>query len=282
VIIPLECFCSMLFLSRYVWKIFAWLMCWAVGNYFYFRWMHLRFHRINFYTTHRLNDAYMYWWGCAIGVVAAQVPLWGFRSELLFDFFEGSREVFSSTQAKILVVLVTYFLAVLLWLSAYHFIVRRRKSEANVWAEKPALRRSQSLAASHSSLANWKDKTLHEVKMHSVYSWLNTNPVFVLKCKYFFKDPDGQDTEHRKKHPLASGQDEEVVCFFEVGKEYLFLRPERLHLLDATISDSLEPEYWIDEVASRLGQLTDLLSEKVDERTGNARLSVGYQPIDPN
>jgi hypothetical protein len=282
VIIPLECFCSMLFMSRYVCNIFVWLMCWAVGNYFYYRWMHLRFHRINFYTTHRLNDTYMYWWGCAIGVVAAQVPLWGFRSGLIFDCFEGSRGVLGSTPAKMLVMLATYFLAVLLWLSIFRCIVRP-KSGSNVRAKEPVL---------------WHRRTVQEVKMHFVYSWLNTNPAYVLKCKYYFKDSNGDDTKHRKGHPLASGEDEEEVRFFEVGKEYLFMRPERLHLLDATISDFMEPEYWIDRMAWRFGQFTDLFSAKVDEEVHHIlekvnvphdprflyvpRSPFGYQPIDQN
>jgi hypothetical protein len=274
VVVPLLCFVSMMFMSNYVWKIFLWLMCWAIGNYFYFRWMHLRFHRVNFYSSPRLNDYYMYFWGCAVSVVAVQIPLWGFRSGVLYEVLQVDPTnadgcIICKTWVKMLVLLVTYVLAVLLWLSAYHYIVRpwMKYRGCSLGAEDSRgclSHESHEMDKLTADQRHNKSKTVQEVKMHHVYSWLNTNPAYVLKCKYFFKDP--RNSAHRRGHPLASGDDEEEVRFFEVGKEYLFLRPERLHLLHANISDFLEPEYWIDRMAWRFGQFADLFRARVKEK----------------
>merc|ERR1711920_882150 len=110
------------------------------------------------------------------------------------------------------------------------------------------------------------DKTLEESKMRFVYSWLNTNPVFVLKCKYFFQGPDGEDTEHRGDHPIACGEDDTVVRFFEVGKEYLFIRPERQNLLARSLADFMEPEYWVDRAFWQWGQIAGLVRSDIRER----------------
>jgi len=317
VIVPLVCFVSMMFMSNYVWKIFLWLIFWAVGNYVYFRWMHLRFHRINFYSSHRLNDTYMYFWGGAISVVAAQIPLWGFRSEIIFEWVQASDFDFdfnhnmSGWGPKMFVVVVTYVLALLLWLCAYAFIVRpgSKSTVVSATAQDSCKERCCGSDERDDLTAHQKAiqaNTVQEVKMHFVYSWLNTNPAYVLKCKYFFKDSYGQDTEHRKSHPLASGDDEEEVRFFEVGKEYLFLRPERLHLLHATISDFLEPEYWIDRMAWRFGVICNIFRARVKKEvtegmdkvreqadaamiaprsladTTRSALGYGYKPLDPD
>jgi hypothetical protein len=190
----------------------------------------------------------MYWWGCAIGVVAVQIPLWGFRSKRLFEFFEGN--ALSDTWMKIFVLLATYLVAVVLWLSAYRLIVCTRS-----WTSLQEVQMSPR-----------KGKTVQEVKMDFVYSWLNTNPVYALKCKYVLKDSRGRDTAHRQGHPLASGDDEDEVRFFEIGKEYLFLRPERFHLLEPSISDFLEPEYWVDRLIWRSGQFAEIFRKTVTEK----------------
>jgi len=138
-----------------------------------------------------------------------------------------------------------------LWLSAYRLIVC-------TWSRT----RVQDVQLSPS-----KGKTVQEVKMDFVYSWLNTNPAYTLKCKYVFQDSRGQGTARQKGHPLASGDDEDVVRFFEVGKQYLFLRPERLHLLEPSISDCLEPEYWVDKLIWRSGQFAEIVAKTVKKKT---------------
>jgi hypothetical protein len=259
-------------MSNYVWRIFLFLVIWAFGNYVYFRYMHLRFHRINFYSSSRLNDTYMYFWGGAVSVVAAQIPLWGFRSELIFEFLgvNTNNEMYrmSRWQVKMVVLLIAWALAMALWLCAYHFLVRPRSKRRGCSSKLT----DYELTHHQKSM---QDKSVQEVKMHFVYSWLNTNPAYVLKCKYFFKDPDGQDTAHRQGHPLACGDDEDEVRFFEVGKEYLFLRPERLHLLHETISDFMEPEYWIDRLTWRFGQLTTLCRKRADKHIENMGSKMG-------
>jgi hypothetical protein len=124
--------------------------------------------------------------------------------------------------------------------------------------------------------------TVEETKRNTVYSWLNTNPIYVLKCEYWFLDAEGQDipldndtgctiAEHqqelpeadrfkitrRRQHPLACGEDPMEVRFFEVGKQYLFLRPERQHLVyEGGYKDRLEFETWFERILECIGNLT--------------------------
>ncbi|CAK0800800.1 unnamed protein product [Prorocentrum cordatum] len=101
------------------------------------------------------------------------------------------------TSMKMAVLLSTYVLAVLVWLFFYHFMVRpRSKTRGCSIPEQDSEgccggpRETADLTAQEK---NVKGQTVQEIKMHSVYSWLNTNPAYVLKCKYFFTDADGKD-----------------------------------------------------------------------------------------
>merc|ERR1711963_771649 len=90
-------------------------------------------------------------------------------------------------------------------------------------------------------------QTIEETKRHRIYSWFSCNPVYALKCKYYFLDKDGFDTGKRKGHPLACGEDTNEDLFFEIGKQYLFTRPDRHFLLYKEPKNVLEYEYYFEK-----------------------------------
>jgi hypothetical protein len=261
VTVPFLCFTTLMFMSSFVWKLFGLMFCWVVFQYFYFRYTHLRYHRINFYSTNRLQVVAMYSWGLALSVVAIQIPLWGFRA----DYFGEDWPV----EAKFALLIVTFasscaLWAVLYWLTAQPWISSRPKEENT-------------------------EQTFNQTEMRCVYSWLNTNPVYVLKCKYYYYDERGQEIAgdnknkdgnmtRRGTHPIASGEDDEEVRFFEVGKEYLFIRPERQHLLGHNMADFMEPEYWIDRTVWRLGQM-ETMFEGSPNSLGNKADPSAEEPL---
>jgi len=242
VVLPSVCFLNLMFMSTFVWRAFRLLTIWAVFIYFYFRYMHLRYHRINFYSTNRLNNIGMYTWGLALSSLAVQIPLWGFRAGYLPQDW--------LTWEKMQLLILAFIVSFGLWTVSYHFLIQP-------WVRQDVKEENN----------NW---TVQEVKMKFVYSWLNTNPVFVLKCRYFFQDIDGKDTgrrgEKEHRHPIACGEDEDEVRFFEVGKEYLFIRPERQHLLKRSLKDFMEPEYWIDRASWRFGQCAQMCRTEMNSK----------------
>jgi len=58
------------------------------------------------------------------------------------------------------------------------------------------------------------------------------------------------------RHPLACGEDPNQVRCFEVGKEYLFVRPERQHLVERHLQDCLEFETHLEHLLHICGHLT--------------------------
>merc|ERR1712217_367435 len=117
--------------------------------------------------------------------------------------------------------------------------------------------------------------TVEETKRNTLYSWLNCNPVYVLKCKYWVLDEDGyeiavegEDDTRRKSHPLACGEDPLEVRFFEVGKQYLFFKPGRLSLVyQGGYQDSLEFETWFEWILDGMGTMTALCGEPTTRAT---------------
>merc|ERR1712107_474621 len=64
----------------------------------------------------------------------------------------------------------------------------------------------------------------------------------------------------RGYHPLASGEDPHQVRFFQTGKEYLFVRPERQSLVEKGLVDVLEFETYLEYILHGLGSLVGLCS----------------------
>jgi len=64
----------------------------------------------------------------------------------------------------------------------------------------------------------------------------------------------------RGGHPLACGEDDRQVRFFQVGKEYLFVRPQRQSLVERDLVSILEFETYIELVLRILGTFAGLPS----------------------
>jgi len=75
-------------------------------------------------------------------------------------------------------------------------------------------------------------------------------------------EPNSEDLSRESRarggHPLACGEDSRQVRFFQTGKEYLFVRPERQSLVQRGLVDSLEFETYLEYVLRVLGGLTGL------------------------
>uniref|UniRef100_A0A7S4RBT7 CSC1/OSCA1-like cytosolic domain-containing protein n=1 Tax=Alexandrium monilatum TaxID=311494 RepID=A0A7S4RBT7_9DINO len=227
IVTPTVCFSMLFFLSPFVWRAFLGMLLWSIFEYCYFRWLHLRFCKVCYYTTHRLDCFANFLWGMPLSVVAAACCHWGLRAQVFavgWPFW-----------AKLLLVVATFLTSAGLWLLCYRFIVNPlQDQDADEW--------------NHS-------KTVEELSCETVYSWLNCNPPYVLKCKYYFQDEKGADIPARRKgHPLACGEDPEEVRFFEIGKQYLFLKPERQALVyKGGVTDPLEFETYFEAVLAVMG-----------------------------
>jgi len=244
IITPTICFSMLCFLSPYVWKTFVGMLIWAIFELCFYRWLHLRFCRTCYYSTDRLDSCAQLLWGVPLSMVAMAAMLWGLRSEIILSQ--------APVYLRPLMVLATGFVSLLLWLVCYVCVTQPYK-------ERDARELN-------------RERTVEELKKTSVYSWLNTNPMFVLKCKYYFQDKDGKDIpDRRKDHPIACGEDQGQVRFYEVGKEYLFIKPERQELVHQHLSDSFEFETWFDLMLQFFGGLRnpcqDLEDHAEKERT---------------
>jgi len=75
-------------------------------------------------------------------------------------------------------------------------------------------------------------------------------------------EPNSEDlsceSRARGGHPLACGEDSRQVRFFQVGKEYLFVRPERQHLVHKNLVDSMEFETYLEYMLRVIGSLSGL------------------------
>jgi hypothetical protein len=238
VAVPTTCFFMLSFAtdSDSAWRIFGLMFGWTMFMYFYLRFTHLRFHRVNFYTTSTLNSVGMLLWGIPLSVIALQIPFWVKRSYEPVPWIHGPPLLMPECIA-------TFFLSLGAWMFCFTQIVR--PFDVQDEAEK-------------------NDATVVETKMKKVYDWLNCNPVYALKCRYFFQDAEGRDIpERRKDHPIACGQNPTRVVYFEVGKEYLFVRASRQFMVGVHVANFLEPEFWTDLMVDRVHWLTNILPKKV-------------------
>jgi len=232
---PALCFFMLGFVSTKTYQVFMWMFIWSCFLYAYGRYTHLRFHGMNYYTNGHLQSVGMYLWGLALSVLAAQIPHWWYGG---MDVKEGEQAV------KWFVMVATFAASYALWFCSLHYYVRPFEvedvKEQNV------------------------DLTVTEVKTWHVYDWLNTNPVYALKSRYYFQDPKGNLRAGRSKnHPLASGENPAVVRYFEVGKEYLFVQAQRQYLLGTNVSNGMEPDHWVDMAARMMGTLASLVPEGI-------------------
>jgi hypothetical protein len=209
------CFSMLTFVSTGCSWFFALLCGWGAFIYMYVRYAYLRFHGQDHFTTSTAFCWTWFLWGIPLSVVGAQIPHWCYlayygRAEDLWLFLS----------------VISFIAFYALWASCYHFLVQPFK-------QADAIEQDVSL-------------TVREAKMHRVYDWLNCNPVFALKCRYHFQDAEGADIGLLREHPLACGENPAAVRYFEIGKEYLFLKPQRQYLVEHNLSTWLEPDYWTD------------------------------------
>jgi len=199
ILVTFVCSLALFTMSPYTHKLFFAQLCWSVFYYCFLQYMHLRFCKAAFYTTDRIDIHVNVLWGLPLSVVGAAWCQWAIRSQL-----------FASTWAapyRYMLLLLAFLLSFALWNLVYWKVVRPEEKE---------------------DLKEDEQFTEHEVKERTFYSWFNCNPVFVLKCAYYFQNEDETPVPERlKDHPIACGEDEKKVRFYAIGKEYLFLKPER-------------------------------------------------------
>lgn len=238
------CFSMLTFISSSSSYFFALLCGWGVYIYVYVRYAYLRFHGQDFFTTTTAFCWSWFLWGIPLSVVGAQIPHWIYIANRA-DGEEEDNLLWCST------VCGSFIASYALWLNCYHFLVQPFK-QADVIEQDVSL-------------------TVAEAKMHRVYDWLNCNPVFALKCRYHFQDAEGADSGLLRGHPVACGENPAVVRFYEIGKEYLFLRPQRQYLVERNVSNWLEPEYWTDRASSGLARIFAPLLTHVQADQKNLR-----------
>mmetsp|Transcript_30165 Transcript_30165/g.76626 ORF Transcript_30165/g.76626 Transcript_30165/m.76626 type:complete len:472 (-) Transcript_30165:82-1497(-) len=226
---PTVCFCMLFFVSPYVWRMFAMMLGWAVFYYCFCRYQHLRFCKTCYYTTNRLDSMVNLMWGVPLSVVAAAWCSWGFRSGAFGEDF--------SVAARFALCAAAFFASCLLWVLSYYYFVQP-------WTDKDANEEARI--------------TYEDVKADTLYSWFNCNPVYVLKCAYYFLDEHGEANEERRNHhPIACGEDPRQVRFYEVGKEYLFVTADKQAFVESDLHDNLEIETHLERALAVIGGITD-------------------------
>jgi len=241
IIVPTVCSVLLFVLSRFTHTLFKYMFIWGIFYYFFLRYLHFRFCKKCYYTTNQVDNIVNYLYGMPLGMLASACIQWGFRSNMI-RFPHGLEHW---DRLKIAICALAGLSSWALWAAIYHKVVQPWADTSQIGAEEEF------------------KLTVLECKENTTYSWFNCNPVFVLKCAFYWHDEQGK-CKHplRNGHPLASGEDPEQVRFFAIGKEYLFLRPERqylafpLHRHDGLPGDMLEFETYyeliLDKVFSKL------------------------------
>lgn len=220
IVIPTVCASLFLIMSPYTFQLFKCMAAWGVFYYFFLRYMHFRFCKKCYYTSNIVDNFVNYLWGIPLSVVAVAWVQWGYRAKI-FSTFLG----IPSDLAKVFSLGVVFVISMMVWCITYHWGVRPWKDD----------------------LREPEDETLTflEVKENLFYTWFNCNPVFVLKCQYYWTKMNGDpDDAKRKGHPIACGEDIKQVRFFSIGKEYLFLKPERQHMAFPIHRFNGKPGHW--------------------------------------
>ncbi|CAE8639292.1 unnamed protein product, partial [Polarella glacialis] len=235
IVTPTICFCVLILASPFVWRLFAAMSAWAIFYWCFCRYLHFRFMKCCFYSTNRLDSCVLYLWGIPLSVVASAWCLWALRAE---KFLVGQED-----SVKWASVFGAFALSMLLWVLSYTFLVQP-------FRERKAVEETTSLH-------------IDQVKSSTLYTWLNCNPIYTLKCAYYFKDADGADmNERRKDHPLACGELDDQVRFYEVGKEYLFLHPSKMmKAMGPGLQNIWEVETWLEKVLRILGRISNPCSD---------------------
>ncbi|CAE7858159.1 gpmB [Symbiodinium microadriaticum] len=225
---PLSVFFTFFFVSTNSSTESAYLVAWAVFFFMYSRFMHLRVQSVAFHSTHKLDRSVWMVWGCVpLALIGTCAMTWVFRAGLVL---RGA-----PLWQKVLLMLVTYALSCLVWVLSLRALYPLLKEDSPDVIE-----------------GDFKD-----CKREWIFSWFNCNPVFTLKCLYylpkFLQDAElGKVKEKllKKKdiwgHPIACGDDEDVVRYFKPGKEFLHFSPEKQKSIrEGDFQDWLEFETYL-------------------------------------
>ncbi|CAE8597104.1 unnamed protein product, partial [Polarella glacialis] len=217
-------FLLMLCVSTYVRDLFRALLIWSVIYYFYCRFMHFRVSSMRYYTSTNLETWMMFYWGVPLSTLAAVAFVWGLRAGIVLP-----GEVW---QVKLGVLMAVFASSLFLWLASYQWLVRP-------FEHKIAVEANQGI-------------TVDEVSLRKIYSWYNCNPVFALKCAYFYEE---KHLDHPTTIPVKAvveGAKRGPVChYFQIGKQYLFFKKEHQNLIRKAPDNSLEFETWLEHGASQ-------------------------------
>eukprot|EP00932_Pfiesteria_piscicida_P023231 SRR837773.9965.p1 GENE.SRR837773.9965~~SRR837773.9965.p1 ORF type:complete len:305 (+),score=22.38 SRR837773.9965:42-917(+) len=213
IVIPTLCLSALFLTSTQASVLLKYMLFWAIFYYFWLRFLHLRFCKKCFYTTNRVDNIVNYLWGIPLSVVAVACVQWGFRAKILLGADVPEEEQQMRIWLKNGLCVLAFATSLALWLATYHWVIDPWNSDPHTENELECM-------------------TVQECKENNTfYSWFNCNPVFTLKCEFYWHDDAGNLKDSvRTKHPIASGEDPEKVRFFSVGKEYLFLKPDRQHM----------------------------------------------------
>jgi len=246
IVIPTLCICTLFCASPIVCKIFRGMLLWACFEYCYFRWMHLRYHKTSYYFGPSLDILASHAWGVPLSVLAAAWCSWAMRAGLLAEGL-GPR-------AKLLLVCSAFFASVALWMLLLTFLVRP-------WERREVVEEHRNVV-------------VEETQSRSIYNWLNCNPPYVLKCKYFLEQPLEQSLQFRsmRRQPSNTGSDgsfaaspscntpvgtptcdtgTDKVLVFQIGKQHLFLNSsQRSLMMSQGIGSALEFETWFEGLLS--------------------------------
>jgi len=225
---PLSVFFTFFFVSTNSSTESAYLVAWAVFFFMYSRFMHLRVQSVAFHSTHKLDRSVWMVWGCVpLALIGTCAMTWVFRAGLVL---KGA-----PLWQKVVLMLVTYALSCLVWVLSLRALYPLLKEES----------------------PDAREGDFTECKREWIFSWFNCNPVFTLKCLYylpkFLQDTElGKVKEKllKKKdvwgHPIACGDDEDVVRYFKPGKEFLHFAPEKQKSIrEGDFQDWLEFETYL-------------------------------------
>jgi hypothetical protein len=234
------CFSMLFFFSPYVWRIFLAWTIWA-GFYFYFcRYMHLRVQSASFYSTGRLDTLAMILWGLPMGVVAAAAVCWSFRADMFLTGFPW--------ETKALMCFLAAVASFALWVTVYLKTLKP-------FDQKDGKERREN-ASPREAWTRW------------VFSWYNTNPVYVLKSIYVIL-PSVEKVEGEIRGPFPSysrgwanplptaHKKESHAIYYTVGKEYLFMDEENARYSMERLADPMEFETWIEHTLNTIGSLRE-------------------------
>eukprot|EP00931_Biecheleriopsis_adriatica_P075260 TRINITY_DN49172_c0_g1_i1.p1 TRINITY_DN49172_c0_g1~~TRINITY_DN49172_c0_g1_i1.p1 ORF type:complete len:1148 (-),score=161.33 TRINITY_DN49172_c0_g1_i1:8-3451(-) len=223
IVLPTLCFCMLFFVSPYVVKTFQAMICWTLFYYLFTRFVYLRFTKVTFFNSWKLAGLVWYAWGIPLSIVAVAWCLWLLRANILLPG--------ASMFWRFAMLPVAFIGNFGLWTCCYLALLRP-------WRQ--ATFRMPSVT----------HFTIEDMKEDKLYTYVNCNPIYALKCFHYFRDDKTNEfiPSRQKGHPIACGSIQSRVAYYEIGKEYLLMTPERAHLVCKGHRGIFEFETWLEEL----------------------------------